>query len=112
MSTNDEKQKLSWMEIKCIMVQKSSPEYIHYKISYSDETYSNINIGKKCLKWTSSHQNFLKAKYSSMLPVSLEKKKDLLKLCLDSVIPKEYHAFYENLKTVDKKDNYCSDLDE
>lgn len=92
------------MLIKFIRVEKSSPELIHYKTfdehTFDEDTFISMNVGKKFAKPTD--QNFLKRKYFTMLPISTDKKKDLVKLCTDGIIPREYHYFYNNLVTIAK----------
>ena len=44
----------------------------------------------------------LKTLYEKKLPISVQKKNDLLKLCTKGIIPEEFHAYFSTLP-VDKK---------
>ena len=46
--------------------------------------------------------------YSEKLPISVEKKKNLLQLCSDGTVPEDFHEFYRNLPT--KTSSKCDDM--
>lgn len=50
--------------------------------------------------------------YSKPLPISHEKKKDLLKLCEKNVIPDVFHNFYKNLPSIPLKKDKAPELGE
>lgn len=97
MSKNINKESVNWMQIKWIRVLKSKPDTILYKTSFADQNFQEMNIGNKMKKIVKDDGTIFKQKYKELLGVTVEKRDDLLKLCRDGVIPKEYHGFYENL---------------
>lgn len=103
MSKNTKKEIVNWMKIKWIRVTKDKPNYIFYKNSFTDEHFKEIDIGRKFEKSTKA-DILLTQKFHDVLPISILKKKDLVKLCEDRVIPVDHHSFYKSLKTVSKPD--------
>lgn len=89
-------------------MEKSSPELVFYKNSYDEKSFSTIHIGKK---FVPTHHNHLKRKYLKLLPVTMEKKKDLIKLCEDGIIPREHHSFYKDLPATEQKKKIADDTD-
>lgn len=107
MSKNTKKENVNWMKIKWIRVTKSKPNMIFYKTSFADEDFKEMEIGRKFEK--SSKAVMLKQKFHDVLPISILKKNDLVKLCQDRVIPVDHHSFYYSLKTVDSKPDCITD---
>lgn len=108
LTSNQNKEKVNWMNIKSLRMEKSSPELVFYKNSYDEKSYSAMHIGKKFVK-PPSHNNHLKRKYLQLLPIKMEKKKDLLKLCEDGIIPREHHSFYKDLPATEGKKEITDD---
>ncbi|KAF6212581.1 hypothetical protein GE061_013106 [Apolygus lucorum] len=95
--TKDEnKEKVNWLEVKNFRFRKDNPGRMEYKYHHSD-SYKTISVY--------SHgrpQNLpitLPALYKRTLPISMQKKKDLLKLCRQGVIPATFRPWYEKLPT-------------
>lgn len=91
-------QKVQWLKIKCLRFKKSSPYIIEYKYDYFGE-YSQLDIrGNKRRFPDINFQDLnLKILYKRLLPISKEKKSDLLNLCRKGIIPEEYHGWYNSL---------------
>lgn len=82
---------------------------IHYKENLQDTTdflqVSFLRRGKNDLKNVS-----LVKRYSGSVPISVEKKKDLLDLL--TLIPTTFHHFYKSLKTSEDTRDVDPDLEE
>lgn len=91
-------------------MEKSNPKTIFYKNSFKEEHFKEIDIGRK-FEISVAHLVVVRKKFKDLLPISVLKKNDLLKLCKDRVIPVDHHAFYTSLKTVATKPDFidCSD---
>lgn len=96
MDKNLLKEPVNWMTIKWLKFCKTNINTICYKTSFTSPEFSYIDIGKKLEKDCKLPQQ----KFNGSLPISIEKKKDLVKLCTDGVIPNDYHSFYKNLTSV------------
>lgn len=64
------------------------------------------------LKSTNTSNLDLNCLYSKPLPISQEKKKDLLKLCVKNVIPDAFHNFYKSLPSIPLKKDIAPELEE
>jgi hypothetical protein len=91
------------VEIRCIRVEKKHPNVIFYKTDFDQVAYGELrqvhtgNISKQPDHLTSAWSVTLKSAYSDLLPITKEKKQDLLSLCSSKAIPDDYHDFYRNL---------------
>ncbi len=98
--TDENGDKVKWLEIKEVMFQKENPEMMYIKYKHTDTTYIAIpqrSIATRSRNITSANDLALHQLYDSQLPISKEKKADLLQMCGSSVIPKEYHEYYRSL---------------
>ena len=91
--------RVNWLQVKVLKVQKSSPNEIHIKESFDQESFRVIKIHKGTRGRPISDPKPLPPKYHDSLPVSEVKKKDLVSLCNSLIIPALYRPFYDNLKT-------------
>lgn len=92
---------VSWLKIKHLKFEKKKPCTIFVKTSHrSDSEFIQMEANAIPLsgKKKKGKRELLVRKYKESLPVSAAKKKDLLTLCKDCVIPKEFHDYYQNLK--------------
>lgn len=87
---------VQWLKIKRLCFQKSRPNVIFFSYQSQGE-YSELVAYQKCPGRPQTIN--LKKLYSSELPISEAKKKDLLKLCRSGVIPKEYHQWFSSKKS-------------
>jgi len=97
---------MNWLKVKSFEYKKDNPYIVGYKYDYFSE-YQYINVGKKNVRNRIASTNFsnleLNCLYSKPMPISHEKKKDLLKLCNKSVIPDKFHNFFKNLPSIPLK---------
>lgn len=74
--------------------EKSEPGIIQYKLSHKDEDeFKKLNINARR---TNAIEVDLKRAYSNNLPVSLNKKQDLIEML--PFIKPEFHSFYQNIR--------------
>ncbi|XP_022835154.1 uncharacterized protein LOC111362667 [Spodoptera litura] len=88
------KVKINFQDAVWIQYRKDNPKSIFIKTDYNDETFKEFNIKPKRGKSTCIVPKNI---YTERMPISKQKKRDLLKLCTDNQIPKYYHSFYKNL---------------
>ncbi|CAF4832257.1 unnamed protein product [Pieris macdunnoughi] len=88
------KKKINFQDAVWIQYLKNSSKSIFIKTDYNEESFKEMKIKAKKGKNTSLMPTHV---YSSRLPISTAKKRDLMKLCAENQIPKYYHSFYENL---------------
>ena len=98
MKTDTEGNKVNWMRIKVIRVTKESPDEIQIKESFTDQQFRSIRI-RQTRGRPSDTPKAIPNKYDSRLPITVQKKKDLMSLCDSLIIPEHYRCFYEGLKT-------------
>jgi hypothetical protein len=107
--------KLNWREIMWFRVEKHNPNTLKFKYDYGEE-FREVNLVViKATRRMSDRIEMpeLKPRYDARLPISKEKKKDLMKLCDARVIPEVYHHYYTNLPCVSKEDRLpVPDLEE
>jgi len=103
---------MNWLKVKCFEYKKNNPYIVGYKYDYFSEFIFN-NVGKKNFgsKIASTNGNNLELKclYLKPLPISHEKKKDLLKLCEKNVITDMFHTFYKSLPSIPLKKDQAPD---
>lgn len=88
---------VSWLKIKCLKFEKNSPSTMYYRYDHTSE-YKRIDIrGKTRLRRNISGLPDLKPAYARCLPISEQKKDDIMKLCRKGLIPEETHHWYETL---------------
>lgn len=89
---------------KWIRVMKSHPNMIFVKYDYSQDGFFLCKIsGASGRPRPTPREELVKLidqkKYGDLLPISVEKKKDLLEMCEKGIINREWHSFYRGLKT-------------
>lgn len=89
---------VEWRKIKCFKYDKSHPDLIQFKYNYDDENFKIIKV----MKSTRYQSLNLPKAYSSRLPITWAKYKDLMDLCETRVIPAHHHDFYKNLPHLTK----------
>jgi len=102
-------EKLSWLNVHLIQVRQSTPESLLVICSFNEASFIEIDIqanstrqGTKMRSWPEQ----LEKCYAKKIPISIQKKTDLIQLCTKGIIPEEFHHFFKTLP-VDKqvKDN-------
>lgn len=99
---SDDKTLIKWNNIKELSVNFEYPHSLQIKYNLNSTDFIQINLIKKGQR--GRHYNIIKrlvpiAAYTKQLSVEEAKIKDLISLCKNGLIPKTYHAFYENLKS-------------
>ncbi|KAL4143954.1 hypothetical protein QTP88_006202 [Uroleucon formosanum] len=106
-STTITNQKVNWIKIKWIRVEKSKPQTIQFKYNLYDSQILEIDIAldKKTRLQHKDPFDWLtivpKQLYEKKLSISAEEKKDLMSLLNKKVIPEEY-AHFEEIPTTKK----------
>lgn len=106
MKKNDDNDQVNWLKIKVIRVEKERKDCLLYKEQYKGE-FTTIDItrtGARRRKTKTQKPLELKKKFKEKLLISTAKLKDLTNLCKEGEIPKRTHGFYNNLKSIDKRD--------
>lgn len=88
-------EKVQWLKIKRLKYERGNPNTVSFSYNY-DSPYIKIKTKKK-------PQGSPKKVYKEELLISTDKKKDLLDLCKTGNIPKEYHSYYESLRSSEIK---------
>lgn len=101
-------QPANWNSVKIVQIRKESPQSIFLKHSYDDDIWQEMKADR--------HQEsqipilevepLLKEESS----VTAAKKKDLLWMCEQLIIPREYHAFFQTLKTCNENESASDDI--
>lgn len=86
-----------WLKVKWFRFQKDTPYTVQFKYNLSDETFLEFKILGRRTKPFSWAVVQLHPKYAKRIPVSTNKKKDLLYLLQSGVIPKSYATFYNEI---------------
>ena len=82
-----------WTKIRSLMVEKDKPDLLFVKYCLEEERYTQVHIGRNQTTSTFGPVPVL-PKDSS---VTDAKKQDLLYMCNELIIAKDYHDFYKNL---------------
>ena len=95
--------KVNWLKIKHLRFDKTMPHTVQYKYALSADDFMELDILGRTRRRGKRSQlpRSLQPLYTSRLPVSAAKKKDLLKLLHDHVIPPEYSDWYRSLPVSD-----------
>lgn len=86
---------VNWLLCKGFKYSKVEPGVIQYRYDYN-EPFKRIFVfgrGRPSIPLK------LTMAYETLLPVSVDKKKDLVKLCAKQIIPSELHPWFQNLPT-------------
>lgn len=110
---------VSWLKIKQVRVEKENPNVIFVKTSYDPEeeflaleaTAPQTSGRKKKVK-KNPGKPLLVPKYKAPIPISSAKKRDLVSLCEQMVIPKNHHQFYLDLPCNDAVKDRLPEPDE
>lgn len=88
--------KLSWLKVKCLRYEKVHPNTIFYRYDHNS-AYKKFYVAPRGSRSRVIQNVELKPAYDRQLPISIQKKRDLVKLCKDGLIPTELHGWYQNL---------------
>lgn len=113
-SIDSEGQKLQWLKVKCFRFEKKRPNIVQYRYDFVSDykeldvlkketpiVFNTKNLRKRKHEETESVFDYnsycLKKAYTRKLPITKSKKKDLIKMCNERIIPAELHHWYNNL---------------
>lgn len=107
---DEEGEKMSWYEIRWVRVEKTRPGVVKFKRSFDDVEFQEIRMNLKRGRAVQSLANMkLVSAYKNRLPISDDKKRALLALCENHIIPKDYHGFYSELPSSTKVQDTLDD---
>lgn len=98
---DSEKNKVNWMGIRKILLTKNSPFSFFYSETPSGE-YTEVNLLQRVRKMTKVDPNDIQlvpVNDGKRTGIDKDKKRDLMTLCEQQLIPKVHHSFFEQLKT-------------
>ena len=87
--------KVEWKKIKCLMTSKQQTDAVFIKYCFDDEDFTRFNLNKRGLEVPTC---------STLTPlpdestVTTAQKKNLLWMCSELIIPRNYHDFYHGLR--------------
>ena len=96
---------LQWQKVRALRVKKSSPHVLFVKYAFAEDDFIPF-VDRSYSQETLSHLVTVE-----LLPIDNEstvskaKKDDLLYMCRELIIPKDYHQFYEALVIEKSNDN-------
>lgn len=111
--------RINWLNVKWIEVRQSNPRSVFVNYTFDRQEFQEIQVQMstrqrvgRALKWPESYSQ-LQLCYTSKLPISIAKKKDLVSLCEREIIPQEFHSYYASLpESKTEKDFVPFDSDE
>ena len=89
--------RVNFRNIVWFRYQKDFLDTVFFKCSMSDSDFNSFSAVRSTKRKNVSALR-PEQRYNPKLPISAAKKRDLLDLC-KSVIPREFHGYYESLKT-------------
>lgn len=103
--------RVNWLKVKWIQVRKQSPRSVFINYTFENENFQEIQVQQSTRQQGRSHtwptcDSDLSLCYKSKLPISVQKKKDLLRLCDREIIPEEFHQYYLSLPDSRKEKDY------
>lgn len=95
-------EKVNWLRIKMLKFSKSMPSVIEFSYDYDEKNYKKIHTSSRG-RQPRITKEIIQPCYKTLLPLSKEKKKDLVKLCEKGIIPQELHPWYKSLPEASNK---------
>jgi hypothetical protein len=95
-------EKINWLKVRWIQVRKEEPRSLFINYSFSPDNFMEIKVQATTRNKgrPSGWLNEIPSCYQAKLPISVEKKKDLISLCKRGIIPEEFHSYYSSLTTI------------
>jgi hypothetical protein len=84
--------KINWLQIRWLRYMKEKPDFLLFKYEFRE---MKVNMSNKRGRPSEPYQ--LAKKYTSRQAISAAKKKDLVGLCKNGIIPSEYYEYYKSL---------------
>ncbi|MEW8548265.1 MAG: hypothetical protein AB2693_32575, partial [Candidatus Thiodiazotropha sp.] len=108
-AVDEDGKRVMWMKICWMQYNKTAENFIYFKYKF-DETFHTIRL-KSGRSGKSSVKGDIPFCYQSKLPISRQKKADLISLCKSNIIPEEFHGYYELLPTSNSREDRIPDPD-
>ncbi|KAH3698096.1 hypothetical protein DPMN_116022 [Dreissena polymorpha] len=105
-------QRINWLKVKWIQVRRDNQRSVFVNYSFDDNQFQEIQVQKTTRKQKGVHNTWpnresdLKRCYDTKLPISIQKKNDLVNLCSKETIPEELNSYYESLPTSSKEKDF------
>lgn len=99
-TTNEDREKVKWSNIKVLKIDKNVKNKFLYKTSYQENEFksvSTLNKGRQQKTNKSENISTPKKLYNQKLNVTQAKKQGILNLINKNIIPKYYESFFANL---------------
>lgn len=85
---------IPWRQVCCLEYRKTNPFSVYFKKEF-DQDFTEVTFKTK----GRPGKSVIPKAYSNPIPIAPAKLKDLQTMCKNNTIPKEYHSFYNNLKS-------------
>ena len=89
---------IGWQKLRWMRFSHDDLGSVLFKTRMGHEFY-RFSVRKGSPRSCTLNQHTLLPRYSSVRPISEQKKKDLENLCNIGVIPRDYHAYFRNLQS-------------
>ena len=90
-------QRVNWLDFRCIQFVKGQDDLMFFKCNFDDTEFRVLRLLGTAKRRRPEMSEKIPQLYQCKLPVSVEKKRDLLSLCKSGIIESEHHSFYEAL---------------
>lgn len=87
---------IQWLKVKGIQVRQNTPKYIFVNYLFNPASFLKVDIQGTMTRQEGRMRNQplkLDYCYSSKLPISMQKKHDLVNLCGKGIVPDEFHGY-------------------
>ncbi|CAH1111545.1 unnamed protein product [Psylliodes chrysocephalus] len=110
---NENNEPVVWKDVKIVRFEKEHPYTIFYKTSYAESNFKQIYVKKKNVRCKTDISSLeITRAYTNPPTISVKKKKNLLEMCRENVIPVVHWPFYENLQESNVNSEAASDDEE
>lgn len=95
-NVNKDRNQVKWHDVKIFRLEKQHPLCFFYKNSYEDEDYQKVFVRNKrqIINEDLLFSHGLTREYTSKIPLTQNKKRDIKELLEKNIIPKSYHETY------------------
>jgi hypothetical protein len=89
--------RVNWFQMRWIRYRRDDPDTLQFKYDYDEEEFHCLKLSGSRRGRSVAFEHELPRKYHAKQPISLAKKRDLVRLCTTGVIPSEYTEYYKTL---------------
>lgn len=95
-TVNEDRNPIKWHDVKVFRLEKEHPLTFFYKNSYEDENYQKVFVRnlRRTGNQSSLFANGLTQEYTSKIPLTQNKKRDIKELLDKNIIPRTYRETY------------------